>query len=72
MQTHIYISSKRNANNVQVIKTDLPKEWFYKDGRTDLLYTFVCEQFPENCWENIDCDYVKYLPNLVQVFITVQ
>ncbi len=68
MKSILYLSGKSE----EIISDDLPKEWFEGDeGDMSSLYTFVCDQFPDNDWEDISCNSVTHKPNHIEVHLTV-
>jgi hypothetical protein len=68
MKTIIHVNG--DTTNASIVG-DLPREWFEGDGRTDELYTFICETFSKNEWVDIVCEKVEHNDNCITVDVRV-
>lgn len=66
MQTIIHI------NGDETIKTDqMPSKWYNDiDSSMSTLYNFICNLVPDNNWQDIVCDYIKYRGDHMEVYVT--
>lgn len=71
MRTIIHITPFDDSLPSLMLETDdLPESWYQDDPNTSILYNYICEQVPDNNWEDMVCDTVEYHKDYMEVFVS--
>lgn len=65
MKCVINLTGRTNTS----VAAELPEEWFEDEKCFDLLYNYICGEFPDNDWEDIVCKNIIYKDNITLVSI---